>query len=433
MRARVRPALLLSLLVAVCGAACMEDTGPLTQAPLTLRFSSEIPGAAKGTRVSVDGRTIADSLSSAQIDLIVDAGNHEIVVQKDCTAVIPAETLWVAVRGGEPRTLDFALRPETGLAVASEPEGLPIWLDGLPTGEVTPATLACLPPGSHTVRVSPSAFGQTGFAADGDTVKSIVLGEAVGSLRFDLTFTPRPQPRGVLLELFTSTYCPFCGPADQAATELDADPAFASERLSVTQIHLYWNGLDPLFNEDLGVRADYYRIEPATSPHAIFNGHDRVSGTLFPNIKDTYRARIANTYGRPAQAALYWTDARIEEDRIEGRLRFVAIEDLSAYPSLGLRVFYAKDSLRITDPVHNPNNLDFVQGAREYIDPIDLTSAGIVAPGSFLDLDVSFDLNADPLPAYIDSSAETLRLVAFVQDNASLEILQCRQVLLGSP
>ncbi len=411
----------------------MEDTGHLTQAPVALRFSSEIPGGTKGARVLLDGRVITDSLATAELDLIVDAGNHELIVHKDCVAVTPAETLAFVVRGGQPLALDFSLRPLSGLVIISEPEGLPIWLDDRPTGEVTPASLPCLPPGSHTVRVSPSAFGQTGFAAVGDTVKSVDLAEGIASLRFDLIFMPRPQPRGVLFEIFTSTYCPYCGPADQAAAELDADPAFARDRLSVTQIHLWWNGLDPLFNEVLGARADYYRIEPSTSPHAIFNGSDRVTGTSYPDLEEIYRTRISRTYGQPGKAGLYWTNPRLENGRIMGRLRFVAIADLSDHLSLDLRAFYAKDSLRITDPERNPNDLEFVQGARDYLEPIDLLAAGAVAPGSFLDVEVSFDLGIDELPSYIDSSAEALRLVAYVQDNSTLEVLQCRQVRVARP
>ncbi len=423
----------LALAALVTSPGCKSDSEPLTQAEVTLRFTSSTPGAATGATVLLDGRTITDSLVAPELRLVMDQGDHAVVVHKDCVEVTPSETLRVAVVAGEPMTVDFALRQLSGIQVLSSPEGLPVWLNGEPTGQVTPASLGCVPPGTHSVRVSPSGYGQTGFATQGDTIKSVVLGEGTESVRFDLTFVPRPQDRGVLFEIFTATFCPNCAPADHAASELDVDPAFDPEMLSIVQLHLWWAGTDPFFTDEIGARADYYRIEPSTSPHALFNGGDQVTGTFYPDLKETYRSKIQHTYGEPAKAGLYWTNARVEGNLIKGKLRFVAIEDLSGYGWPELIVFYAKDSVRITDPAQNPNNLEWIQGARDFLDPASLIEREAVAPGSFLDLDVSFDLDADPLPSFLDWSLGALRLVAFVQDGTSHEVIQCREVRLRRP
>jgi hypothetical protein len=416
----------LAALIAATG--CLPETDPPTHALVVVRISSETPGLAKGARVMADDLVLTDSLSTDQIELPLRAGLHKIVVHKDCVEVTPAETLTVAVEAEKPLTCDFHLRLKLGIQVDSDPSGMPIWLDGARTGEVTPAALTCVSQGDHVVRISPYEYGQTGYDVRGDTIQAITLGGETADARFDLTFTPRPQSRGVLFEIFTSTYCPNCGPADHAATELDNDPAFGRDRLSVVQVHLWWMGLDPLYNETLGARADFYRIEPSTSPHAFFNGRDKVTGTMYADIRETYRSKIMNTYGQPGVVGLYWIDPRVEGNRLEGRLRYIALEDLSAYTIPELSFFYAKDSLRITDPAQNPNNLDYVQGSRTYSDPIDLTAAGMLAPGRTMDIDVAYDLSIDHLPAFIDESASSLRLIAVVQDRSSREILQCRQV-----
>jgi hypothetical protein len=140
-----------------------------------------------------------------------------------------------------------------------------------------------------------------------------------------------------------------------------------------------------------------------------------------------------NTYGRPSRVGLYWIDPRLEGTLLKATLRYIAIEDISDMIWPELQAFYAKDSLRITEAEHNPNGLEWIQGARDYIDPVPLVDAGETSAGSVLDLEVAFDLAADLVPGYIDWPVRSLRLVAYVQDTSTKEILQCRQVSLRAP
>ncbi len=412
---------------------CRDDLGGPSASEITFHFISDTPAAAVGARVAVDGTLVSDSLAGGNIVLPLERGRHTVIVHKDCVEVAPAETLQVEVMPSHPASVDFHFRQLLGLQVVSSPSGFPVYVDGVATGQVTPASLACLAPGAHQVRISPTGPEQTGYAAVGDTLREILLGDSAAVVSFDLSFTPRPQSRGVLFEIFTSTYCPNCAPADFVTDTLAVDPDFDPAMLSIAHIHLYWNGFDPLHNLELAARSDYYRIMESTAPNAYFNGLDKTTGTLYPDLKAIYKENIRHTYGQSGRIALYWIEPRVEGHLLRATLRYIALEDVSEYFTPNLCAFYAKDRMVITDPNLNPNHLEYVQGARHYIPSVPLVrdnpDSSLTAAGRTIDVPVTFDLDEDQ-PASIDWSSGELRLVAYVQDDATKEILQCRQVKL---
>lgn len=412
------------------GSGCKDDLDEPTLAEVTLRFVSETPGAAQGAQVWVDGEPIALNLQEETLSTVLSEGDHTIVVMKDCAEVSPAETLRVAIVGGRPATFEWRIGVLSGLQVTSEPSGLPVYLNGAPTALVTPASFGCLDPGTYEVSVHPSAGGITGFTATGDSVKTVQLGTATEEVAFDFDFVALPQKRGVLIEIFTATFCPNCPPADEAVDVLDTDPEFEPNWVAGVQLHVSWGGTDPLYNAAVDERLAVYGVDGNSAPHALFNGGQKITGSNLPDIEAAYRERVRTTYGQDAKAAIYWIDPRIEDGMLRGTLRFVAIEDIDLAAGLELHAFYGKDSLTLSD--RNPFRLERIQGARAYIEPILLEGRALEA-GAHRDVDVEFDYEADVLQSYVHWDSRALRLVGFVQDPATKEVLQVREVHLRAP
>jgi hypothetical protein len=255
-------------------------------------------------------------------------------------------------------------------------------------------------------------------------VQTVSLGPGeVDEVTFTFARSPLPQPRGVLLELLTSTYCPNCPPAEEVVHELEHDPAFEPSWLSTAEVHLNWQNRDVFYNEAIQGRLNHYG-DPSSAPIAYFNGADPYTGSA-GDIAGAYRTRVLDTYGTDARAALYWRNVRIDGSLLRADLRFVAIDDLSDLQEPELLAFYTKDSLTApTYPYGDPEV--FYAIVRDYLDePIDLAGVGLTAPGSFADIEIVFDLAADA-----EWATPSIRLAAFVQDRATRAILQCREVRL---
>jgi hypothetical protein len=268
-----------------------------------------------------------------------------------------------------------------------------------------------------------------GFAISGDSLQSVDIPTGGSSeLSFPFTFQALPQIRGVMLELYTYCLCPNCPKADAAVTSLEKDLGFDQEAFSGAQIHIQALG-DPLYNDNLDLsRMRYYEGDLFDhAPIAYFNGLDRYDGSS-GDVLGAYRTRVEATYGQQGKAALYWRNVRVEGSTLLGDLRFVAIEDLSGYGRPELFVFYAKNGVTV-DPPQNSLVPLFDDVARKYGTWIDLERRGVLGENSYLDLPVSFDLGEDN--ARYAVPADSLKLVGFVQDSTSKEIIQVREMRVG--
>lgn len=393
---------------------------------LRIHIQTSAPGLADGSQIWIDGEMVIESLAGDDVELLLEPGPHEIEIRKDCVTADPDIAL-VNLGEGVVHDLEIALSSAAVLSVVSNPAGLPIWLDGAATGDVTPASYPCIDPGDHEVRVSPG--GGVGFDVAGDSVRTVTIpSEGSVEAAFEFATTPRAQSRGVMLELFTATLCPNCPPADHAIDHLQRDPAYAEGTMAALEVHLSWGGTDPFHNEEIAVRrvSYYYGNDAQSAPIAYFNGLDRVVGSNLADIEETYRQRIALTYGADAKVGLYWIDAQRDGSMLRGNLRLVAIDEISGFDKPELIAYYAKDSLTATfDPFGVGK---FMGVVRDYSDPLDLKAAGLASAGSYADIDIDFDLSIDSAPA-----DRPLRLGAFVQDRTSKEVLQLREVYLPRP
>lgn len=393
---------------------------------LTVNFHPDVSGLEVGTKVWLDDNLIVQSLDTPSIEMYLEPGDHTLrfAAADSCTTLDPGEVP-IHIAGAEQMSTDVDVHATAGvLTIESDPSGLPIRLDDQPHG-MTPATIRCIE-GTHQVVVSPGG-SPLGFAVLGDTAKTVTIPPSgTADASFVFIREPRPQARGVILELFTATLCQNCPPADAAVDQLEHDPEFSSEAFSGIEMHVSWGGSDPFYTDDVDRnRMALYNDAWNSAPIAFVNGTDRVIGSG-AGIYDTYRSKVLNTYGQDGEAALYWTNVAIEGLNLRGELRFVAVSDLSAYAKPKLYAFYAKDSLRANpDPYH----VGYYNGvARRFLSPVDLRNEGALAEGSFVDVPVSFDLSADAaFPAH------SLKLVAFVQDSTTKSIIQVREARIRLP
>jgi hypothetical protein len=184
--------------------------------------------------------------------------------------------------------------------------------------------------------------------------------------------------------------------------------------------------MDPVHNQEIAGRLLFYHETGDAAPIAYFNGLDKTIGSVFPDIEGKYRGYVMETYGQEGQAALYWRNVRLEGNVLRGDLRYVAVEDLGGYGRPQLIAAYAKDSLRTNRAIYPDSYFNGV--VRQYAPVIDLRRSGRTEEGDWIDTSVAFDLSAD-----VDHPTQALRLVAFVEDSTTQEILQCRQVRVRMP
>lgn len=428
-RRRLLPYLAAVLAAALLGptTGCRESLPDPTEAQVKIRFLSAESGLAEGAQVLMDGRLIRSSLSEDTIDTLLAAGEHQVIFRKTCVSVEPSDTLRIRVDAGVSQQADFRLAPASNvLVVDSDIAGLAISLNGVATGRVTPSSFVCMEAGRYQVGVPGAAIGRLGFnLVEGDTLQTVdVPAQGRAEAFFAFAYSPQEQPRGVLLEIFTATLCPNCPKADEAADRIELDPAFDDAALACVQVHLTWMGSDPFYNDEIGERVSFYGNDQS-APYVFFNGLEKMEGSSNPALEEAYRTKIQRTYGAAAEAGLYWSDVRLEGHHLSGDLRFVAIDDLTRFSQLRLTAFVAKDSL--IAPL-NPYDVPQFNGViRDYSETVVLDT--VRSSGAFLDQTIQFDLEEDnedwPSPA--------LRLVAFVQDAGTREIIQCREVRVSMP
>ena len=103
-----------------------------------------------GATVSIDGQLKAQK--SPMKTERLKSGTHQIKVEK--SMFYPAEQE-VLVEDGRTKTLNLTMQPAFGgLSLSSTPEsGATVFLDGNPTGKITPCTLERLSSGEHTIRL----------------------------------------------------------------------------------------------------------------------------------------------------------------------------------------------------------------------------------------------------------------------------------------
>jgi hypothetical protein len=244
--------------------------------------------------------------------------------------------------------------------------------------------------------------------------------------------------RAVLAELFTGTQCPPCVAADLAFDGLAK--AYKPADVVLLQYHVHVPGPDPLANLDTEARLEYYQEQVEGTPALLLNG--KLGFGQGGGIDDSekvygeFRKRIEPLLEQDAQAALEVTamrrgnkieiNAEAAEIATPGdtiRLRFVLVEETQRYlGSNGIRFHHhivrampgGDNGFPVREKkVRQSVSVDLV-GLKKQLTQY-MTAYAKKARAKFPEPDEVLDL-------------KNLRVVAFVQNDKTKEVLQAKEV-----
>jgi len=424
-RARLTQAILAIVTPAVAALlllplSCAEEIARPTHGTLEVRLSSPTAGGHAGARIESEGDTLVASTSESLYLFRLPAGMRSFSLYKDCAAIHPDPEVEVLVEAGRTTVVSWEILPGQAIEVTSSIPGAAIFLNGHDTGRVTPATIGCVETGTHTVQVR-----LLGATAGTDSIRTVAVEDQIVQVSFDLS--PLPQQRGVLLEVFTATFCPNCPIADAAAENLYDLEEIASRGYAGVQVHASWNNSD-VFHNEAGLLGRLDLFDGHTGlPKTYFSGTNPmigVGGMTIEQLTDVYRARVAAVHDCPLghPAALYWLDVDYTPGvEIKGTVRIMMLRELTQPCALELWVLNYKDEL-VTRGLHGVET--FYKVVREYKSGGSLPSLGLSAPGDYRDVEVRFSLDWDRDRQGNLWPEDIMGMIAFVQDMSTLEVFQ---------
>jgi hypothetical protein len=359
------------------------------------------------------------SAAEESYEFILPAGTYELRAEKDCAQLAPAEVQSLTVEPGRSAEVRWEVRPGQAIEVVTSIPGASIRLDGAETGLFSPATITCVNPGE--LRVSVRLLGADALP---DSEQTVAVADSAARVEF--TFAPRAQPRTALLEIFTATFCPNCGPADAAA-------ALLWERIGPQQgyiglqVHTYWGGRDSIATPtSLGRNAFYGDQERLGIPAALFGGtllHRGAGQMTTEEIADLYTTFVDSVKAMPTPVALYWLEAhRTPGVEVAGTARVMLAGGLADADTCRIWAAIYKDDLR-TRGIEGPNQL-FRHSVRVYQSGGTLAARGVAATGDWADVEFSWDASQDTRRSGALWSEEAMGIAVFVQNMATKEILQ---------
>jgi hypothetical protein len=243
--------------------------------------------------------------------------------------------------------------------------------------------------------------------------------------------------RAVLVELFTGAQCRPCIAADLAFDALGK--AFKPGEVVRLQYHLHVPGPDPLTNADSEARLEYYGRAVEALPTMLFNGRPAAPGgggredgpdkyaeylaVLEPLLETPAKATLKATTKRDGAKITINVEASAPEDAGENlRLRLVLVEEQVAYPGGNklaehhhvVRAFpggVEGEKLIAGKPFSKNVAVDLDQVRKDLKDYLKKAAEAAPFPSKERPLDL-----------------KNLRVVAFVQNDATREVLQAVQV-----
>jgi hypothetical protein len=247
--------------------------------------------------------------------------------------------------------------------------------------------------------------------------------------------------RVMLVELFTGTECPPCVAADLAFDALTK--TYKPTEAVFLEYHLHVPRPDPLTNPDSEARQKYYGEDVSGTPASIFNGLPKAEGGgSLDAAKDKYfdyRDVINPLLEKPARAHIRASATR-QGDKIDiqadvsdldktgekVRLRFALVEDQIRYVG-GNHIRFHHNVVRALPggaagfPLKEKSSkqtasVDLTELRKKLTDYLDAFAKKAPFPNDRRPLDL-----------------KNLRLIAFVQDDETKEVLQATQVDIQKP
>jgi len=240
--------------------------------------------------------------------------------------------------------------------------------------------------------------------------------------------------RAVLVELFTGAQCPPCVAADLAFDGLVK--TYKPDEVVLLQYHLHVPGPDPLTNPDSEAREEYYSLKG--TPTALFDGTPKApGGGDIDAAKDKYfdyRDVINPLLEKPAKAQIKASATRqgdkvdiqaevsdLEKPGDKVRLRFALVEEQVRYVGTN-QVRFHHDVVRALPG--GADGFPLKEKTAKQTTSVNLAELKKTL-SSYLDdfaKKVPFPNDRRPL------EMKKLKVVAFVQDDDTKEVLQATQV-----
>lgn len=158
------------------------------------------------------------------------------------------------------------------------------------------------------------------------------------------------EPRKVMLELLTATWCVTCPYADEAADDLSRE--YGPERFTVLQYHVSLDGLDtPETNE----RRDAYNAGQTGLPAAWFDGTEGVHSVGEPDVgffHDLYEDKIEKRLKSPSPISISITVTE-SIDEITVSASFSKSRDILVPDNIYARYVLFENSVAYNGPIYN--------------------------------------------------------------------------------
>lgn len=247
--------------------------------------------------------------------------------------------------------------------------------------------------------------------------------------------------RVVLFELFTGAQCPPCVAADLAFDGLTK--TYKPQEVALLQYHVHIPGPDPLTSPDSEARLKYYGDEVEGTPWSFLDGSSKAQGGGGVDVaKDRYfdyRDAINPLLEKAARAKLQVSATRqgdkidiqaevsdLEKPGEKVRLRFALVEEQVRYAG-GNQVRFHHHVVRAMPG--GAAGLPLKEKSAKQSISVNLTELRKKLNSYLEDYDKahSFPNSRRPL------DLKNLRLVAFIQDDQTKEVLQAAQVDVKGP
>ncbi len=244
--------------------------------------------------------------------------------------------------------------------------------------------------------------------------------------------------RVVLMELFTGAQCPPCVAADVAFDALQE--SFEPTELVLLQYHLHIPGPDPLTNPDSIARQQYYGSVIRGTPTTLFNGNAQApggGGMSNAESKYTQYRQVIEEGLKGEQQATIDLSASLTGETINIAVK-AAVENAE---SPKLRLVLVEDTIQYV----GNNDLRF---HHQVVRALLGGSEGLALNEGTLEDELTVDLNdvRSDIESYVDEyqqqrsfpgelpsvDLEGLKIVAFVQDDATKEVLHAAVAPLDS-
>jgi hypothetical protein len=225
----------------------------------------------------------------------------------------------------------------------------------------------------------------------------------------------------VLLELFTSEGCSSCPPADRLLEMLDRTQPIGGVDIIVLSEHVdYWNSLgwrDPFSSTALTERQSNYasklHLASVYTPQLIVDGRSELVGSDAVKVKEVVE-KVARTEKAPLQ--IQALEAQAKKSRVRISLQHWPAGE-SGRASLFLAIASNQMQSRVSAGENAGKQLTHVAVVRS------LQSLGDIEVGTPMNREITIPVN----PAERDS----VRIVAFIQDTKSEQVLAVAQLRSG--